>query len=181
VQGMKNFLQNLLIFFSLCLCGLIAFQWVRETGLRKDLQTRTDELHNKMEAIQGLESNLRQDEAEIKRLDGLRSQLVDTVKTNQIEIASLKKDLDKTTRELDTNIKQVEVYKDAIERANENITKQNEEIKKQNEEMKKIADDRNEMVKKFNKTAQDFNDLVGKWNKQQEDLAKQATNAPAKK
>src|SRR3954468_2552264 len=115
---MKNFLQNLLIFFSLCLCGLIAFQWVRETGLRKDLQTRTDELHNKMEAIQGLESNLRQDEAEIKRLDGLRSQLVDTVKTNQIEIASLKKDLDKTTRELDTNIKQVEVYKDAIERAN---------------------------------------------------------------
>jgi chromosome segregation ATPase len=178
---MKNFLQNLLIFFSLCLCGLIAFQWVRETGLRKDLQARVDDLHNKMEAIQGLQSNLKQDEAEIKRLDGLKNQLTETVKSNQVQIAELNKDLEKTTRELDTSQKQIEAYKEAIAKANQNIIKQNDEINKQNEEMKKLADDRNDAVKKFNKMATDFNELVGKWNKQQEDLAKQATNAPAKK
>src|SRR5437016_5513745 len=35
---MKNFLQNLLIFFALCLCALIAIQWVRETDLNRRVQ-----------------------------------------------------------------------------------------------------------------------------------------------
>jgi uncharacterized membrane-anchored protein YhcB (DUF1043 family) len=47
--------------------------------------------------------------------------------------------------------------------------------------MKQLAEDRNEVVKKFNKMASDYNELAAKWNKQQEELAKQATNAPAKK
>jgi uncharacterized membrane-anchored protein YhcB (DUF1043 family) len=47
--------------------------------------------------------------------------------------------------------------------------------------MAKLAEDRNEVVKKFNKMAADYNDLAAKWNKQQEELAKAATNTPAKK
>ena len=53
---MKNFLQNLLIFFALCLCGLVAFQWIRETDLRKDVQKLTDTVQDKREAIQNLEA-----------------------------------------------------------------------------------------------------------------------------
>ena len=41
---MKNFLQGLLIFFSMCLCGMIAFQWVRETRLRLDVQDLTNKI-----------------------------------------------------------------------------------------------------------------------------------------
>jgi chromosome segregation ATPase len=169
------------MFFSLCLCGLIAFQWVRETDLRKTVQSLTDTIHDKSEAIQNLQVQLRHDEDEIKRLDAIKNDLNATVRTNRQEIASLNKSLDKANFENDKNLKQIEVYKDAVKTANENIARQNDEIKKQNEDMKKLAEDRNEMVKKFNKLAADYNDLANKWNKQQEDLAKAATNPPAKK
>jgi chromosome segregation ATPase len=178
---MKSFLQNLLIFFALALCALIAYQWVRETDLRKNLQARTDEIHDKSETIQNLQGNVKRDEAEIQRLDGLKTQLTQTVKSNDVRIAGLGKDLDKATNALDHAEKQVGVYKDAVERANDSIKTQNETIKSQNDEMKKMAEDRNVLVQKYNKMAADYNDLAKKWNEQQEMLAKQATNNPAKK
>ncbi len=168
---MKNFLQNLLIFFSLCLCGMMIFQWVRETRLNKQVQALTDTVHEKSEAIQSLQATVRRDEDEIKRLDGLRNQLIATVKSNQIDIARLTKDLEKTEAERDKNLRQSEIYKE----------KQNEDIKKQNDEMKKLAEERNDMVRKFNSMATNYNDLATKWNKQQETLAKGGTNAPSKK
>jgi len=179
---MKNFLQSLLIFFALALCGLIAFQWVRETELRREIQRLTDTVHDKSQAIIDLDNRLRHDEEEIKRLDGLKNELTATVKSNNLEIARLDKDLEKANAENQRKDKQIEVYKEALNTANENIKKQNEEMRAQNEEMKKLAEERNEIVKKFNKIAADYNELAGKWNKQQEDIAaKNATNAPPKK
>jgi chromosome segregation ATPase len=179
---MKNFLQNLLIFFALALCGLIAFQWVRETDLRKDIQKLNDTVHDKSQAIIDLEARLRHDEEEIKRLDGLKNELTATVKSNNLEIARLGTDLDKASAENQRKDKQIEVYKEAMKTANESLTKQNEEIRTLNEDRKKLADERNEFVNKLNKVTTDFNELVGKWNKQQEEIAgKNATNAPPKK
>jgi septal ring factor EnvC (AmiA/AmiB activator) len=178
---MKNFLQNLLIFFAFCLCALIAFQWVRETGLRKNIQDLTDTVHNKLEAIQGLQATVHRDEGEISRLDGLRNELTATVKSNRLEISTLQKDLEKAELENEKNQKQMALYKDAVQKANENIQTQNEEIKKQNEEMAKLAKERNDIVLKFNNIASNYNELIGKWNKQQEDLAKGATNSPSRK
>jgi chromosome segregation ATPase len=179
---MKNFLQNLLIFFAVALCSLIAFQWVRETDLRKEIQKLNDTVHDKSQAIIDLESRLRHDEEEIQRLDGLKNELTATVKSNNLEIAGLGKDLDKANIENQRKDKQIEVYKEALQTANDNIKKQNEEMKAQNDEVKKLAEERNEMAKKFNKIAADYNDLAGKWNKQQEEIgAKNATNAPPKK
>lgn len=178
---MKNFLQNLLIFFALALCALVAFQWVRETDLRKRIQSLTDTIHDKAEAVQALQGTVKRDEAEIQRLDALKNQLNDTVKSNIALIAVMVRDLDKATNEIDRAHAQMQAYKEGLEKANENLVRQNESIKRQNEEMAKLAEDRNEMVKKFNKMAADYNDLANKWNKQQEDLAKAATNAPAAK
>jgi chromosome segregation ATPase len=179
---MKNFLQNLLIFFALTLCALIAFQWVRETDLRKEIQKLNDTVHDKSQAIIDLEARLRHDEEEIRRLDGIKNELTATVKSNNLEIARLGKDLDKATADNQRKDKQIEVYKEALNTANENIKKQNEEMKAQNEEMKKLAEERNDVAQKYNKLAADYKDLAGKWNKQQEDIAaKNATFAPAKK
>ena len=178
---MKNFLQNLLIFFALCLCALIAFQWVRETDLRKRVQALTDTVHDKSEAIQNLQGTVKRDEDEIKRLDGLKNQLTATVKSNQLDIANLTKSLEKSENENQKNLKQIDIYKEALQTANDSIKKQNEDIKKQNDEMKTLADERNEMVRKFNTMATNYNDLATKWNKQQESLGKAATNAPARK
>lgn len=178
---MKTFLQNLLIFFALALCALISFQWVRETDLRKTVQSLTDTVHDKMEHIQNLQASVKQDESEIQRLDGLKNQLTQTVKSNDVQISTLIKNLEKATNEVERTQRQADAFKEALQAANDSIKKQNEEVKKQNEEMAKLVEDRNEVVKKLNKTAADYNDLATKWNKQQEELAKAATNNPAKK
>ncbi len=178
---MKTFLQNLLIFFALALCALVAYQWVVETDLRRDLQKRVDEIHDKMENIQNLNGTIKLHESEIQRLDGIKNMLTQTVKSNDVQISNITKDLEKATNQIEHEERQIAAYKDALDRANESIKVQNDNIKKQNEEMAKLAEDRNEVVKKFNKMAADYNDLAAKWNKQQEELMKQATNQPAKK
>ena len=178
---MKNFLQNLLIFFALCLCALIAFQWVRETDLRKKVQELTNVVHDKSEAILNLEANVRSQRDEIQRLDSQRKQLSETVKSNDLQIANLSKDLEKATNDLQKTEKQMLVYKDAYQKTSENLTNANLTITEQNERMKKLAQEGNDVVKKFNELNAKYSELAEKWNKQQEDLAKQATNAPAKK
>ncbi|HWV99503.1 MAG TPA: hypothetical protein VNZ64_07380 [Candidatus Acidoferrum sp.] len=178
---MRTFLQNLLIFFALCLCGLIAFQWVRETDLRRDLQKLTDTVQDKTEAIQNLQASVKRDDLEIQRLDGLKTQLTQTVKTNEAQIASLNKELTKATNSLDRAEKLAANYKDAFEKANENVKAANANIEAQKAELAKVADERNEIVKKFNKITTDYNDLANKWNTQQQELMKSATNAPPKK
>src|SRR6478672_2989301 len=97
---MKHFLQNLLIFLALCLCGLIAFQWVRETDLRKSIRELKRDVHDKSEAILVLESNVRRDKDEIQRLDNQRKQLGETVRSNDAQIAGLSRNLEKTSNEV---------------------------------------------------------------------------------
>ena len=173
---MKNFLQNLLIFFAVCLCGLIAFQWHREIRLRKDVQSLTDTIHDRMEAIQNLQGTLKRTEDEVKRLDQLKTEPTDTVKSNRLEILQLRKGQEGAAAEIEKELKQMGVYKTALEQANENIQKQNDDIRKQNEEMKQLAADRNDAVAKHNQVVEEFNDLARKWNDLQTTLS--ATNVP---
>jgi len=177
---MRTFLQNLLIVFALALCALISFQWVRETDLRKQLQTLTDKVHDRDQNLLQMQASIRQDESEIQRLDGINKQLSQTLKSNDVQIATLAKDLEKTTKEAEHYQQQSAAYKEAIETANANVKTANERIQTQNQEIQKIASERNDLAKKFNTLAEEHNDLVTKWNKQQEELARQATNKPSK-
>lgn len=178
---MKNPLQVLLIFLSFCLCAFIAFQWHREANLRIEIQTLNDTIHEKMENIQNKEGMLKRSDEEIKRLDGLKTELTATVKSNRTDIARLMKDVEKSDQEVEKGLKQIEVYKDALSRANSSIQRQNEDVKKQNEDMKKLASDHTELVLKHNKLVAEFNDLAQKWNDAQAAAAAAATNAAAKK
>jgi septal ring factor EnvC (AmiA/AmiB activator) len=164
----RNFLQNLLIAFAFCLCGLIAFQWDRETKLQQQVQALTDTIHDKKVQIQDLQGTLQRTEEEVKRLDTLKNELTATVNSNQLQIAQLTKDLDKANVELERDAKQIDNYKNALEQANASIKKQNEDISKQNEELKQMATERNDAVVKYNKLVQDFNDLAKKWNEAQQ-------------
>ncbi len=178
---MKTFLQNLLIFFALALCGLISYQWVRETQLRKDYQSLTDQMHDESQQVIDLKAGVKRDEIEIQRLDGLKNQLTQTVRTNENIIASLNHDLDRATNDLERAQNQVTAYKEALKTANDRLLKQNEDIKKQNEEIVKVSEERNNFAKKLNTVTTQYNELAQKWNQQQEELAKVATNTPAKK
>jgi chromosome segregation ATPase len=175
--NMKNPLQNLLIFFAMCLCALCAYQWHVQKNLQEDVQIRQNTIQDKLQAIQGLEGVVKNNNEEIKRLDGLKNQLTEIVKSNRAEIAQLTKDLDKSNQEVDRQTKQVDVYKDALEKANDSILKQNEEVKKQNDELKKLSEDRNDIAAKYNKVVTEFNELAQMWNA----LQSTATNAPPAK
>lgn len=176
---MKMFLSNLLICFALALCGLSAFQWVREARLRTEIAGLNDTIFERNKSIQTLEGNLKRSEGEVARLETLKTQLTDTIKTNRQEILALTKRTEKMEKEIEGQKNQIDVYKDAVERANESIKRQNEDIKKQNEEIKKLAEERNGAVLKFNKMVEQYNDLVKQFNKLQEEAAKAAAAAAA--
>jgi chromosome segregation ATPase len=176
---MKTFLTYLLASFALALCALCAFQWVREARLRAETVRLNDVVFDKSKTIQALEGTVKRTETEVERLDKLKTELIDTVKSNRQEILIVSKLAEKLERESEAQKTQIEVYKGAVERANDSIKKQNEDIKRQNEEMKKLAEERNTNVVKFNKLVEQYNELVKQYNKLQEDAAKAAA-APAK-
>ena len=171
---MKNFLQNLLIILAICLCGLITFQWVREGRTHARLEALVNEVHDKAGAIQNLGGQLKRSEAEVERLDKLKTEMAETIKSNRLEIMGLTKEVKKTADELEHSKRQSEAFKSALDQANENTRIQIEETRKQTEQLKKILADRNEMVTNYNKLAADYNDLAKKWNDLQEQLKKQA-------
>src|SRR5260370_13783135 len=111
---MKNLLQNLLIFLAFCLCALIAFQWVRESGLRKNLQDLTNSLQEHKQEILNLQSTVHHQESDIQNLTSIRDQFAAIIKTNEAEIAKLSKELDKSERENKNLASDLEQYKIAF-------------------------------------------------------------------
>jgi chromosome segregation ATPase len=160
---MKAFLQNLLIFFSLCLCILIAFQWIRESKTHEALQKDEDIIHDKSERIQNLEQTVKRDEAEIQRLDALQKQLSEIVKSNNVEIAQLSRDLKKVEAENEKNAKQVEAYKEALKTANERVLQEGEDIKTLNADLKNVMLERNDLVKNLNTLSESINHMATDW------------------
>ena len=170
---MQKFQSNLLIVFALCLCVLCAFQWVRESHLRTEIEKLNKIVYKNKEAIQNLEATIKRGEAEITRLDALKNELIETVRTNRQEILTLTKYSEKLEKEAEASKAQINVYKDAIEKANDNLRKQNESIKQQNEQLKQLAEDRNAAVEKYNKAVEQYNELVKQFEKFQQDVQKQ--------
>ena len=179
--AMKNTLVNLLIAISLGLCALITVQWHREGKAREKAQKLTDTIYNRDERIQTFQGDVKRLEAEVVRLDKLKNDLTETVKTNKLDLARLVKDIERANGETERQLKQVDKYKEALESVNAAITKQNEDVKRQNEDLKQLAAERNDSVQKYNKVVAEFNDLAKKWNQVQETLSKMGTNAPAVK
>src|SRR5438477_265229 len=112
-----------------------------------------DKLHDRDVSIQTLNASVKRDEQEIQRLDGLKNQLTQTVKSNDTQIFNLTRDVEKATNAIEKAERDIQTYKEALQAANENIKKQNEDILKQNQEMKKMIEDRKDIVTRFNEMA----------------------------
>lgn len=177
---MKKFLPALLIFLALGLCGLVTFQWIREARLRDQIKALSETVTKRNGTIRDLEGNLRNAKSEIERLEGVKTQLTETIKTNRQEIADLTKYGEKLERDLEASKQQVEAYRDALAKANENIKQQNDTIKRQNADLKQLAEERNASVVKYNGMVEQYNDLVKQFNKMQDDYQKalNPTSAP---
>lgn len=170
---MNKLLPNLLILFALGLCGLSAYQWNRETRLHTDRQGLQDKLIAREENIQALQATIKRVEADVARLEIVKTELTETGKSNRLEIDGLKKNLYRTEKEGDALRDQINAYKAAVEKQNESLKRQNEIITEQNGKMKELAEERNGFVEKYNKLAKDYNQVVKEYN----ELAEKITNA----
>ena len=155
---------GLLITLAIALCVLCVFQW---TDQRRLIGLVEDERKTKLElqtTVQEKEQTAKRYSEEITRLEGIRKDLDEAVKTNKTEVGRLKADLKKAEFEIVKTTNQVVVYKEALEKANDAIKQQNESVKLQNEAIKKIAEERVELANKFNKLAEDYNKVVTDYN-----------------
>lgn len=169
---MKRFLPILLVFFSFALCVLSAFQWVRETHLRNGIARLHNGLFQQTNEIQNLQGLLKTIQMEATRLDSLKTELIESQKTNRDEAAILKRVIETTKSEVERNLRQIDEYKRALEKSKAILEKQNGDIQKQNTEMKQLAADRNEVVTKYNRLVEEYKELAKDFKKYQEDAAK---------
>ena len=136
---MKNWLQNLLILFSFSLCVLLAVQWYREDVLRRNLQRSDNTARTVSETISSLQSDVARLEAEAARVEGLRQRLSTNATVREQEVGALQAAL----------------------------TKANDNIRVQNDALKTLAEERGEIVERYNQLAEDYNNLLNRWTAQQ--------------
>ena len=139
LRNMKNWLQNLLILFSLALCVLLAVQWHREDVLRRQLQHTNKTAHTVSETVASLEND-------VLRVEGLRLKSSTNAAARELEVARL--------------TAEILILKAALAQANTNIQVQNEALKK-------LAEERSEVTEHYNELAEEYNELVDRWNAQQ--------------
>lgn len=169
---MNKFLPNLLIFFSMALCGLCVWQWAREGKLTAEKINLHQQIYTNKVTIQGLEVNVKKLHGDVDRLEKVRAELNDTIKTNTAKILDLERLADKLTRDNAALEDTIATYKDALDTANERIKAQNEDIKKQNDLIREVAQQRDEKVGELNKMIEDYNKVVKDYNKIVEDMDK---------
>jgi chromosome segregation ATPase len=163
---MKAFLVNLLVLFSVVLCGFNAVQWYREAKLHGRNEGLAREIYRKSTEIQNLQQTVKIHEDDIKRLEHIRETFGTTLKSNRTVIAQLQDSSVKFEREsliwkakAEHADKAKDQYREAFDKANDNIKKQNEVIQKQNEKMLEIANAQKDVVERYNKLATDYKGL----------------------
>lgn len=169
---MNKLILNLSVAISFALCVLVFVQWQRENQLTRDKIKLTNDIHTNKVLIQDLQVALRNTQQELERVQGIRAKLEETVKTNEVRIRELSRELEKTIEDRDAKNLQVEQYKVALEQANENIKTQNEAISRQNETIKNLVTQRDELNEAYKKLAEQYNKAVTEYNKLVEEVKK---------
>lgn len=145
---------------SLALCGLVAVQWVREVGLRNQLQQQANTQQQQGEVIRDLRAGLLQAETEVRRLEKLRSGLSDQAISGEKETAALRQALKQSEGKVAQLLQQLQSYSQALQSANQNIRQANGNIQRQNQELQQLAQERNAAAKRLHELAQDYNRVV---------------------
>ncbi len=168
---MTKFLAILLGVFICALCGLCAYQWVRETDLKVALREVDARLKEEQETRAKQEEKLAAWEKEIKHLtlrideQGMKiaEQEKAAVALNEQYLAE-KTRADDLAKKLSVTSTSMEKGKEALEAHNAAVTEQNATIAKQNQMLKDLAAERDAAIAKFNAQMKEYNELVAKYN-----------------
>ncbi len=177
----------ILITLAAALCVMSVIQWVDQTRLTRQVEAERKDKVGLQTQIQEKDQANKRYSDEITRLEALRKDLDEIVKTNKAELSKAIASIKRVEFELGKSTNSANLYKDAFDKANKAILQQNESIKEQNLAIKKIADQRAELAAKYsdladkyNKVVTDYNTLVGQV-KAEREAAQKAAEKPEKK
>lgn len=165
---------NLLIVLALALCGLVAFQWKRETRLFeensklvKDLEKDHEIKFQQLKSIENLQT-------ELTRLESERRTNNVAARANEAKLLESARKNSQLEGELRSQSNMVVYYKVAFERATNQLSIANSNTFRANEvivAMRKAVEDRNDvatrlndMNKKYSELMNERNEIVGKFN-----------------
>jgi len=178
---------TILIGLAAALCIMAVVQWVDQTHLTRQVESeRKDKVGLQTQLQEKDQANHRYSD-EITRLEALRKDLDEIVKTNKTELSRVKISLSRTETELGRATNQVVIFKEGLDKANAAIVQQNESVKQQNAAIKQIAEQRAELATKYNKLAEDYNKVVTDYNalieqvKKEHEALQKAAEKPEKK
>ncbi len=188
---MKSILSQLLIVCSLLLCGLIAWQWQRESQLRQALLEKDRAWRVEREKVAARDEAAVNLQREIERLEKSRSELKNSLEATRKELNNALTDGDHSRRELDAHKKAFEeanarlreqnqaitALNDLVEKQqmtqedlrqqikeqNQAILTQNEIIEQQNQEMQVLADERLTLTENYNHLVNEYNLLAKRY------------------
>lgn len=155
----------ILILLSLGLCGLAAYQWTRETTFRKGIESLRQTNVVLMTLQNEAENKATRYQAELADVEKRRADIMAENKTNRSKVNKLELEVAKFEANLNYSSNLVVAFSNAVQNANQSIRIQNQSISNLNGEFKKLADDRNEMVKKYNALAMEQTKTVEAHNK----------------
>ncbi len=167
---------GILIFLSICLCGLVAFQWVVQSRLREMVETEKSEGNKLRGERQDLENKSRRYSDEIANITELKAKLEEERKVTLVSLRQTTNDLIRLRMEFNYATNVLSQVSNALVQANTNLLIQNKNITELAGQTKKAMEDRNDIAVKFNEKAKQYGDLVTNYNavvQQFEDFQKQ--------
>lgn len=167
---------GILIFLSICLCGLVAFQWVVQSRLREMVETEKAEGNKLRGERQDLENKSRRYSDEISNITELKAKLEEERKVTLTSLRQTTNDLIRLRMEFNYATNVLTQISNALVQANTNLLIQNKNITELAAQTRKAMEERNDIAVKFNEKAKQYGDLVTNYNalvQQFEDFQKQ--------
>ncbi|HWB03210.1 MAG TPA: hypothetical protein VG796_09315 [Verrucomicrobiales bacterium] len=158
-------MKSALVAIVLALSALVVVQWVRESGLHRDLSDMDKRLRSSEAAQADLEDKLKNWEEEIKRLTENATAAATKEKELQAEIARLTTELTTRDAALKTATEAPPDFVATMKARNEEVAKQNEAITKANAAIQKLVQERDALIEKLNARNKEWNELTEKYNK----------------
>ena len=147
---------GILVFLSLCLCGLVVFQWIVQSRLRGVIEQERRERGKLLVDRQELENKSARYADEIAHIEEMRTKLEAQSATNQIELKTVRKELAQLRFGFGSVSNLALSYSNSLVQANSNLVLQNSR-------MKELADSATRAMEQRNETAVRYNEVMAKY------------------
>jgi hypothetical protein len=155
---------GLLVFLSLCLCGLVVFQWTVQSRARGEIEVERRERAKLMGERQELENKSARYADEITHIGEMRTLLEAERATNTLELIKVRKELVQLRAGYGAVSNSVLGYSNSLVHANSNLVVQNGRMRELSESANRAMEQRNEATVRYNEAIAKYATLITNYN-----------------